>query len=401
MKLDILKFLALCLATTASADAIEERQLNLPLTSALNPVTSLVGSILSPVVSSSSIRLSSSSIRVSASVSAGVSASVPTISASVSVGVSASVSASIPTITPSVSAGVSVSVSVSVPTNIVSGTIGLSANPLFSSQVGASATIALCVPAASPLLNVPALSTGLGSVTTAINKAANPVVASNPLLGPLSPLVSTTLTSTQLLADLGSINTLLNVNVLGILAAVSAGGGCLSVGVQLDICQLVFQLIDAEERLLTTVQNACINRIGVLCSPLSLDVNLVLQQLVAVQITIDQVIQTLISLDVLPECRQKMLDRQSDLKGTIAGTVYTLANLPNVVTTNVGNQVVQALGITGGFNGPVFQSLAGYPNRKRGIILMRRVNRLPADEEDGDDDWDDDTEDDDGDEDEI
>ena len=119
------------------------------------------------------------------------------------------------------------------------------------------------------------------------------------------------------------------------------------------------------EYLLTKVQNTCggNDRSGPLCT--AVDVGVVLTQLVVLHVTIDQLVALLVSLGIIPSCSQRMLDRRNDLRGTIAGTVITLNNLPNVVTTNVGAQAVGALGFTGTTDNPLFQSLAGMPNRKR------------------------------------
>lgn len=124
------------------------------------------------------------------------------------------------------------------------------------------------------------------------------------------------------------------------------------------------QLLRAEEVLLTKITNTCATTrsLGTLCSSLSL--GLVLSQLVLLQMTIDQFIGAIVSLGVLPTCAQNMAARQADIKQTVAGTIITLNNLPNVITTNVGGQVVSLLGFAG-ISDPAFQALAGYPNKKR------------------------------------
>ncbi|KXJ86456.1 hypothetical protein Micbo1qcDRAFT_179981 [Microdochium bolleyi] len=343
--------LALCSTSTALADTAQVRQVGKRQLGLGGVLTTLLGGG-GATTTSSSTRPTSSSSRPSSTL-----VTVPSTTA----GVSAAVSASLP----GVSVGISASLSIPT-TNLVSATVGLSAAPLFTSNAVVSASVAVCVPAATPLFNVPALATSLSSITDSLNKAANPMVPSNPLLGILSPLIPSALDATAT-----TTNTLVSVNALGILAGVSAGGGCLSVDAELNICQLLEQLLFTAEVLLTRIQNTCANTksLGPLCN--SLSIGLVLQRTVALQTTIDQLTGALISLGILPSCSQRMATRRAELKQTLAGTIITLNNVPNVVTTNIGNQLVGALGFTN-VNDPLFQSLAGYPNKKRRGLSSRR-----------------------------
>jgi len=209
-----------------------------------------------------------------------------------------------------------------------------------------SATVSTVLAAPTPL-NVPALLSVLSAIETSIaNIAASPDQLDD------SDLIDQFI-AIELVASENATALLTNVDVSGITLATD-----------LEVCAAIRRIITAEQRVAGRIENDCSNGHGPIGD--SAELASLLEELTDLRVSINSVMDALISLGVIPQCAANTRAEEDNIREVFAGLLLVLHGLDNSFnTTSADALVAEGLGIDSGVQGAELAELAGRPSRSR------------------------------------